>query len=217
MSNVESILKEKYGFENPFKTDALAEKALHYLKKETNLLDIGCGEGADTVFFANNGFRVTALDFNETHLDRLQTFLDDNSIKNATIVHTDILDFQYPLNHYEVINCLLVGCCMLRSDFEALNLKLRLTLKKGGILIMSLRNYLDPQFVDYVSTEKMIEPNTFTKRDDCCEIRYYIEKNRLLESFHDFEILYYFEGFAKDKYEEIEQHGDSYIICRKLE
>jgi cyclopropane fatty-acyl-phospholipid synthase-like methyltransferase len=215
MSNSGNILKNKYGFENPFKPDPLAEKALPYLNKAKYLLDVGCGEGADTVFYANNGFQVTALDNNQTHLDRLQTFIHDNSIANTSIVNTNVLDFQYPQNYYDVISCLLVGCCMSRSDFEKLIVKLKSTVKKGGIFIMSLRNYLDQEFKEYVSTEKMIEPNTFTKRDDCCKIRYYIEKNRLRECFLDFEILYYFEGLTKDKYEEIQEHGDSYIICRR--
>ena len=80
---------------------------------------------------------------------------------------------------------------------------------------MSLRNYLDPEFADYVASERMIEPNSFRKREDCCKIRYYIEKNRLREVFKDFEILYYYEGYAPDKYKEVSKHGDSYVICKK--
>ena len=164
MSNLDTILKKKYGFEDPFKPDPLAEKALPYLTNGKYLLDVGCGEGADTVFFAKKGFRVTALDNNKTHLDRLRAFIDDNSLTNVSILNTNALDFQYPQNYYDVINCLLVGCCMSRNDFEKLLVTLKLTVKKGGIIIMSLRNYLDPEFKDYVSTETMIEPNTFIKR-----------------------------------------------------
>ena len=215
MSNLDSILKNKYGFEDPFKPDPLAEKAMPYLINAKYLLDVGCGEGADTVFFAKKGFHVTAMDNNETHLDRLRAFVDDNSLTNVSILNTNALDFEYPQNYYDVINCLLVGCCMSRNDFDKLLETLKMTVKKGGIIIMSLRNYLDPEFKDYVSTERMIEPNTFIKREDCCKIRYYIEKNRLRECFLDFEILYYYEGLAKDKYEKIQQHGDSYIICKK--
>lgn len=215
MSNLDTILKNKYGFEDPFKPDPLAEKALPYLTNGKHLLDVGCGEGADTVFFAKKGFRVTALDNNETHLDRLQAYIDDNALTNVSILHTNAIDFQYPKNYYDVINCLLVGCCMSRNDFNKLFVTLKMTVKKGGIIIMSLRNYLDLEFKDYASTERMVEPNTFIKRDDCCEIRYYIEKDRLRECFGDFEILYYYEGLVKDKYEKIKMHGDSYIICRK--
>lgn len=215
MSDLDSVLKNKYGFENPFKPDPLVEKALPYLNNGKYLLDVGCGEGADAVFFAKSGFQVTALDTNETHLDRLQAFINNNSLTNVSVVNTNVLDFQYPQLHYDVISCILVGCCMTRSDFGKLVAILKSTVKKGGIIIMSLRNYLDPQFKDYLLTETMIEPNTFNKSEGCCEIRYYIEKNRLRECFLDFEILYYYEGFAKDKYEEVQQHGDSYIICKK--
>lgn len=81
---------------------------------------------------------------------------------------------------------------------------------------MSLRNYLDEEFNEYASSEKMIEPNTFRKKEDCCKIRYFIEKGKLRESFSDFEVVYYYEGYAPDKYGEVAQHGDSHIICRKL-
>jgi 2-polyprenyl-3-methyl-5-hydroxy-6-metoxy-1,4-benzoquinol methylase len=131
MSNIDSILKNTYGFENPFTPDPLAEKSLPYLSNAKYLLDVGCGEGADTVFFAKKGFHVTALDNNETHLGRLQAFINDNSITKASVVNTNVLDFHYPQNYYDVISCLLVGCCMSRSDFEKLLVTLKLTVKKG--------------------------------------------------------------------------------------
>ena len=215
MGASENRRRNRYGFENPFKPDPLAEKALHYLKNRRHLLDVGCGEGADSVFFAKKGFQVTAIDNNQIYLDRLREFISDKGFANIAIEYGDVIDYPYRQNFYDVINCLLVGCCMKRSDFERLLIVLKQTIKKSGIIIMSLRNYLDSEFTDYVSTETMIEPNTFRKRDDCCKIRYFIEKNRLRESFSDFEILYYYEGYAPDKYKEVPKHGDSYIICRK--
>lgn len=214
MSSAAATLRRKYGFEYPFKADPLAGKALRYLKKGTHLLDVGCGEGADSVFFAKKGFRVTAVDTNKKYLSRLRAFVRDNELKNISVTYGDVIDYPYRQNFYDVINCLLVGCCMSQSDFAKLLVALKGAVSKTGIIIMSLRNYLDPEFIDYVSTEKMIEPNTFRKREDCCKIRYFIEKNRLRESFSDFEILYYYEGYAPDKYGEVLKHGDSYIICR---
>lgn len=89
------------------------------------------------------------------------------------------------------------------------------SVKPGGIIIMSSRNYLDPELKDYTSTEKMIEPNTFRSKEDCCKFLYYIEKDRLKKVFEDFETLYYYEGYAPCKYNEHPKHGDSYIICRR--
>ena len=210
-----TILKNKYGFENPFTPDQLSKKALRFLKGSKNLLDIGCGEGADSVFYAKKGFQVTAIDNNKIYLKRFRAFQKDNELANISIRCTDVLSHHYPSNRYDAVNCLLVGCCMKRSDFEKLLVTVKQTVKPGGIIIMSLRNYLDPEFEVYSSTEKMIEPNSFRKKEDCCKIRYYIEKKRLREVFEDFEILYYYEGLAPDKYKEVPKHGDSYIICRK--
>jgi len=214
MNTSATVLRNKYGFEYPFKSDHLAGKALRYLKNGKHLLDVGCGEGADSVFFAKKGFQVTAMDNNKIYLSRLRAYISDNELTNISIKYGDVIDYHYRQNFYDVINCLLVGCCMKRSDFEKLLIALKRTVKRTGIIIMSLRNYLDPEFTDYVSTERMIEPNTFRKREDCCKIRYFIEKNRLRESFTDFEILYYYEGYAPDKYREVPKHGDSYIICK---
>jgi len=215
MGNSAAIDKNKYGFEYPFNPDPLARKALRYFKSGSHLLDAGCGEGADSVFFAKKGFQVTSLDNNKIYLSRLRAYKNDNSLKNISIKCGDVINHHYRQNFYDGINCLLVGCCMKRSDFERLLAALKKAVKQSGIIIMSLRNYLDPEYADYVSTERMIEPNTFMKREDCCKIRYYIEKNRLRELFTDFEILYYYEGYAPDKYKEVSKHGDSYIICRK--
>ncbi len=206
-------LSKKYGFESPFEPDPLVKKALPYIKSGEILLDIGCGEGADSVFFANQGFQVVAIDNNNSYLNRLHAFKRDNHISNISIENSNVINYPYPQNYYDVINCLLVGCCMKRSEFEKMLASIKQSVKPKGVVIMSLRNYLDPELKEYSSSKKSIEPNTYIKNDDCCEIRYFIEKDRLREVFKDFEILYYYEGLNPDKYLKIPKHGDSYIIC----
>lgn len=214
MNTSVTILRNKYGFEYPFRSDPFLEKAVTYLKNGKNLLDVGCGEGADSVYFAQKGYRVTAIDNNKIYLDRFRAFVKDHKLTTISIAHGDVINYQYRQNYYDVVNCLLVGCCMKRSEFERMLTALKRTVKSTGIIIMTLRNYLDPEFTDYVATESMIEPNTFRKREDCYKIKYYIEKNRLRDLFSDFEILYYYEGLLPDKYNKVEEHGDSYIICK---
>ena len=211
-------LQEKYGFESQFKADPLLSIALPYLKKSgKNLLDIGCGEGADSVFFAKKGFQVLAIDNNSDYLNRLKAFIKDQKLSNIIVENTNVINHPYPKNHYDIVNCLLVGCCMRRSEFEIMLESIKNTVKPKGIIIMSLRNYLDLEIEDLSLLTKKIEPNTYMKNGDCCAIRYYIEKDRLKNLFNDFEVLYYYEGLAADKYKEVPKHGDSYIICKKKE
>ena len=215
MSTSTTILNKKYGFENPFKPDPLVKKALRYTKSFNRLLDIGCGEGADSVFFAKKGFQVVAMDNNKSYLKRFRAFRRDNHLSNISIRFCDAVSYRYPRNFYDVINCLLVGCCMKRSEFEKMLVPIKQAVKPKGVIIMSLRNYLDPELKEYLATEKMIEPNTYLKKEDCCKIRYFIEKGRLRDLFKDFKILYYYEGLVPDKYREVPNHGDSYIICQR--
>lgn len=214
MTELEKINK-KYGFEYPFKPDSLAIKALDYADHGGHLLDLGCGEGADSVFFAEKGFQVDAVDTENIYLDRLRLYLKDNPLPNISIQNYDAISHKYPSESYNVIHCILLGCCMRRSEFEKMLVSLMRTIKPNGIIIMSLRNYLDPMFEDYNLTEKMIEPNTYHRKENCCNIRYFIEKGRLRELFEDFEVLHYFEGVVPDKIEADLNHGDSHIIARK--
>lgn len=47
-----------------------------------NILDFGCGNGAQTVHFAAAGANVTAIDIDESDLDVLKQYISDNSISN---------------------------------------------------------------------------------------------------------------------------------------
>ncbi len=45
------------------KPSIFATQALSYFPKSGNLLDLGCGQGQDSIFFAQNGYQVTGVDF----------------------------------------------------------------------------------------------------------------------------------------------------------
>ena len=211
----QTSLKKTYCFENPFKPDPLSKKALRYVRGKGTLLDVGCGEGADSVFFAKQGFTVTAFDKNKEYLKRFRIYCKDHRHTNITIHQRSAVTYRYPHDAYDVIISLLVVCCMKRSEFEKLVAPVRKAVKRGGIIVMSARNYLDPEFAEYGERQKMIETNTFRSKEDCCKFLYFIEENRLREAFNDFEVLYHYEGYASCKYNEHPKHGDSYIICRR--
>ena len=211
----QASLKKIYGFENPFKPDPLSRKAVRYLTRGKRLLDVGCGEGADSVFFAKMGYSVTAIDLKQDHLRRFRGYCTDNKITNIRIQRRSAVTYPYPRSAYDAIICQLVVCCMKRSEFEAMLPPLKRAVKPGGTVVMSARNYLDPEFEEYRATEKMVEPGTFVYKKDCCAFIYFLEKDRLRRAFEGFEILYYYEGYAPCKYGEHPRHGDSYIICRR--
>lgn len=62
--------------------------------KPYRVLDIGCGEGKDAVFFAKNGYIVSAFDASEKGLEKAREL--------ARLHHVDINFFQADINEYEL-------------------------------------------------------------------------------------------------------------------
>ncbi len=61
--------------------------------KHLKLLDIGCGEGKDAVFFAKNGYDVTAFDISDAGIEKTKRFADMARV-NVKVFKDDITDFR---------------------------------------------------------------------------------------------------------------------------
>ncbi len=61
---------------------------LKYLPPERplRLLDLGCGEGRNAVFFARNGYRVTAMDISGEGIEKTQRLAAESGVKLEAIV-----------------------------------------------------------------------------------------------------------------------------------
>ncbi len=65
--------------------------------KPLKLLDIGCGEGKDAVFFARNGYIVTAFDYAETGIEKARRLAELNNV-NINFFRADINDYRLEEN-----------------------------------------------------------------------------------------------------------------------
>lgn len=57
------------------------------------LLDIGCGEGKDAVFFARNGYKVTAFDIADAGIEKTKRLADKAGVQ-VDVFKADLLDFR---------------------------------------------------------------------------------------------------------------------------
>ena len=73
----------------------LCSRVLDLLPPSTHLklLDIGCGEGKDSVFFARNGYDVTAFDISDAGIEKTKRLADNVGVQ-VKIFKADILDFR---------------------------------------------------------------------------------------------------------------------------
>lgn len=68
----------------PFEESSFAKFALNYI--EESVIDIGCGNGRDSVFFANNNLKTLGIDGSEVAINNLQNYENNN----LEFLHVDI-------------------------------------------------------------------------------------------------------------------------------
>lgn len=61
--------------------------------KHLKILDIGCGEGKDAVFFAKNGYDVTAFDITDSGVEKTKRIAELNRV-NINVFKANALDFR---------------------------------------------------------------------------------------------------------------------------
>ncbi|MBE0344330.1 class I SAM-dependent methyltransferase, partial [Paenibacillus sp. 28ISP30-2] len=69
--------------------------------KHLKLLDIGCGEGKDAVFFARNGYDVTAFDVSDAGIEKTKRLADKIGV-HVNVFRADILDYRLD-NHFDIL------------------------------------------------------------------------------------------------------------------
>jgi len=69
--------------------------------KHLKLLDIGCGEGKDAVFFARNGYDVSAFDISDAGIEKTRRLAEKVGV-HVNVFKADILDYRLD-THYDII------------------------------------------------------------------------------------------------------------------
>ncbi len=71
--------------------------------KPLRLIDIGCGEGKDAVFFAKNGYKVSAFDITRSGIEKAKLLAERHGVC-IDFFQADILDFRFDKT-FDVIFC----------------------------------------------------------------------------------------------------------------
>lgn len=71
--------------------------------RPVSLLDIGCGEGKDAVFFAKNGYKVSAFDITRSGIEKARRLAEKHNA-NVNFFTADLLSFKLE-SEFDVIFC----------------------------------------------------------------------------------------------------------------
>ena len=128
-----------------------ARKTALLLKKEgkTKILELGGGQGRDSLFFARNGFQVYSLDYCEkgieSIIEKAKSFGLESSVK--AIQHDVRQSLPFENEFFDACFSHML-CCMAitTTELEFLSSEIRRVLKPEGLNVYTVRHTGDPLY-----------------------------------------------------------------------
>ncbi|MBW3003403.1 class I SAM-dependent methyltransferase [Candidatus Woesearchaeota archaeon] len=157
--------------------------------KYKKILDLGCGTGRNTLFFAQEGFLVYALDASKTGISITKKKAEKLGLRNINYKVADMKHTSYPDNYFDAVICVFVlSHGLLKDNQEAVDEIYRI-LKPKGMLVTEFMSIKDASY----GRGKEIEANTFLggMKDDPHMAHHYFSRKEIkqvLSKFSHFKI-----------------------------
>lgn len=162
------------------KPTLFAKYAIKFFPATGKIIDVGCGQGQDSRFFAEHGYDVVGVDFSEQGISIAK---DKNKCPNIDFQVMDIsekLPFQYA--SFDVVYSHLAVHYFDKEKTKLIFQELSRILKKGGIMAIFVNSIHDPEY----GTGTKIEDDYFFVHDMG---KRYFSKESLQSFIKGFEIL----------------------------
>ncbi|HPY99296.1 MAG TPA: methyltransferase domain-containing protein [bacterium] len=167
----------------------------------SKILDLGCGQGTDSLFLSKNGFWVTAIDSSDIAIDQIKIKKDKFKLDNLELICGDINNFNIEKNKYQVIICRNVLNFLDKDKSLKILNNLQNNIQKDSYIIIEVFTKNDPSF---------LSDNKFAS---------YFEEQELLNIFSSYKIFYYLENTILDPghpgFPNPHKHGVARIIAQK--
>ena len=166
---------------------APAQKAVEMFKKENlaHILELGCGQGRDTLYFAQRGFSVHALDYAESGIRSITGKARELglSARVTAIRHDVCVPLPFEDNYFDACYSHMLYCMALTTaELVSLSDEVRRVLKPSGYQIYTVRHIRDPHYgIDIHRGEDMYEVGGF--------IVHFFSKEKVIHLAQGFEIL----------------------------
>lgn len=113
-----------------------------------DLLELGAGQGRDTIGFASAGLHVTALDYADEGLQQLSRDASDAGLHGIDPVTADVRQpLPFENESFDACYAHLLFCMALTTtELERLTAEVRRVLRPGGLLVYTVRTTADAHF-----------------------------------------------------------------------
>lgn len=150
-------------------------------------LDIGAGEGRNSIFLAKNGFKVEAIDTIKEGLEKCKKITGKYNLPIKTKV-IDIRRFEFDKNKFSLILSIVTIDFLKFSEIKKIITQVKESLKRGGIFYLVVFSINDPAIKVCKKKSKVIEHNTFYIAKSKT-FRHFFEKKELIDLLNDFKII----------------------------
>jgi SAM-dependent methyltransferase len=96
--------------------------------------DVGCGEGRNSVWLAEHGWRVTGVDFSDVALEKARRLAEHRSVVTVNWVLADLRSYCAPATTYDLVVVLYLH--LPESDRRAVHATWARSLRPGGTMIV---------------------------------------------------------------------------------
>lgn len=148
------LWENTFSTERDFFTDEASEparKAMELFKKQgkTKILELGGGQGRDTIFFANNGFHITVLDYSNEAIKAVagKAHAAGLPLSVQALRHDVRAPLPFPEESFDACYSHMLFCMALtHAELEFLTAEVRRVLKPAGVCIYTVRHTGDPHY-----------------------------------------------------------------------
>ncbi len=118
-------------------------------EKAVHILELGGGQGRDTLFLARCGFQVTVLDYSKSGVEAIKGKAQKLGLSDSvTVVQHDVREpLPFPNGSFDACYSHMLYCMALTTtELEALSAEVRRVLKPGGLNIYTVRTTNDVHY-----------------------------------------------------------------------
>lgn len=180
-------------------------------------LDLGMGEGHNTLWLARRGFETVGIDVSSNTIETAQRLAREREITLETYV-ADVREFEIESEDYALILATTVLHFLLPEEIGELACRIQAGLQPGGIVIASAFTVDDPGYEALQETgATVIAENTFLAPDLDSSLHYFA-LGELRSLFDELDILYYAEERHLNTLHDYPcYHAGAFLVARKPE
>ena len=136
------------------------------------ILELGCGQGRDTIFFASNGLDIVAMDSSQVAIDALSKIITEKNLSIKAMIYDVSKGIPFDNSYFEAIYSHMFFNMRLTDDeLKCLFVEVNRVLKGGGLNLFSVRSDNDAMYKKGTEVDKNIydingfQIRFFTKED----------------------------------------------------